>query len=131
MSQGTSQFDESFGVVVATPFVAANTTTHLSVWNQKPYEARIDSMVASNTDGIVHVLSLYINQGGPDMLIGSVTVPAGAGTLGTPPFDILAALGASVATGLYNDPTTDYLMALSVSMVAASQLVVLALGGNL
>jgi hypothetical protein len=53
---------------------------------------RIDGILVTNTDTIAHVIRYYYATGGQVRLIGSVNVPAGQGTGGTPPVDCLPAL---------------------------------------
>ena len=54
---------------------------------------RLQAITVTSSDGISHLLEIYFNNG-TDFLLGTVLIPANAGTDGIePPVDILAAIG--------------------------------------
>jgi hypothetical protein len=103
---GLSQFDETIGTVKQYPLAPADGIVVQDLWDTAPYQSRIDVIVAGNSDVIPHVVRFYYSTGGTTTLLGSVSVPAGAGTLGTPTVDMLAAFPVGLQAGMLMPPGT-------------------------
>lgn len=98
---GLATFNEINAIVEQFNFTSADTSNSKSVTTSRTQQARIDSMVVTNTDTIAHVVNVFSKTaGGVENLLGSVSVPAGAGTLGTPGVDVLAGSLPATQSGL-------------------------------
>lgn len=77
----------SFVSTVQTPaaqFVNADGTTFKTVMTAGSNGSRVDSLIATNTDGTnAYVVQLALQKSGVDYVLGEVNVPLGSGTNGT------------------------------------------------
>jgi hypothetical protein len=89
---------------------------------------QLDSILGMNSDSIAHVVNVGIYITGSLFFAGSVSIPAGAGTLGTPAVDILAGAFPPGALPLWLDTLHGVTIWLSVAIVTGS-VHVHALGG--
>lgn len=68
---------------------------------------RLDALLISNSDSIDHICEVYLNFNGPQLVVGTVNVPAGSGFSGVPPVDFCAtstpiSLGGIVVSDYYD-----------------------------
>lgn len=97
---GLSQFDETVPRVSQLVLNSGNGTTPATVWDWGTDVARVDAAFVSNNDVIPHVVDLILNNGSVATLLGSASVPAGAGYGGAPAVDVVAAVLVSALNGL-------------------------------
>ena len=89
-------FDEYAPINYLTEWDSSTATAaYQTVANGAAIRVRIDSFLATNDDAVNHVIDFAINHDATDFYVGAVSVPAGAGNAGTPPYDVGAALFAA------------------------------------
>jgi hypothetical protein len=128
---GIQTFDEILPSLLGVTFVNADGVTIKVVAGNSLQRLRCDGLIATNTDTIAHVARLYLNLAAVNYLLGSVSIPAGAGTLGAPGIDLIAgALPAAVST-IVLGPGQFLTLSMEVAVVATFTVAVAALGGQL
>lgn len=127
---GLSTFEERVPFYQATAFTSADTTVAKQAAKLTTSPVRIDSILATNTDTIPHVIRLTLVVSSVNYLIGSVSVPAGAGTLGTPSVDALAGSLPVTQAGIVLDPLNSINAAMEVAVAATFAVTLVALGGS-
>jgi hypothetical protein len=88
---GFQVFDEHEAYNLFASLVAGNGTGPNALIAVQTKPLRIDAIYVANNDTIAHVFNLYFFNGAGSIYLGSVNIPAGTGTLGTPTIDVLAA----------------------------------------
>ena len=88
----------------------------------------IDQVLVTNADSAIARLTLYLYRAGTYYPFGSCNVPIGAGTLGAPSFDVLAAALPTAFGSLILQGTDGLAWALDANLVAG-QMTVIAYGG--
>jgi hypothetical protein len=127
---GLSQFDETYPVNITTAILAIHGTTPLPNNNSGVGACRIDQIWATNDDAIPHVVSVGYYQGGANFLMGSVSVPVGAGFAGTPGIELLSAILGAQNQGIVLQ-SADYCgVGVEVAMVGTSRITLVFLGGQ-
>lgn len=87
------QFDERIMDVLALALDSTYTPgSKQTIPTNNSYDERIDVLQAVNTDTVAHELSIWLDNAPTAHGIGSVTLPAGAGTGAIPAVDVFAAL---------------------------------------
>ena len=88
--------------------------------NGQTQKGRLDAMYARNTDGIDHVLTVYLGNGGTGIPLGSVNIPsaplAGVGV----PVEVLAALGLTAEAGIVLGPGDQIEIGVQVAVVTGA-----------
>jgi hypothetical protein len=111
--------------------INANGTTVIQLTTTTDRSQRWDTILLTNTDTIAHVVRLFTHIATTQVLLGSISVPAGAGTLGAPPVELLAALFASTGQGCVLNQGNYLMISVEVAVVATFSLFVAAFGGEL
>jgi hypothetical protein len=111
--------------------VNANGTTVIQLTTVTDRSQRWDTILLTNTDTIAHVVRLYVHIATTQVLLGSVSVPAGAGTLGAAPVELLSALFPSAGQGCVLAQGNYLMLNVEVAVVATFSLYVAAFGGEL
>jgi hypothetical protein len=128
---GLSTFDEKAAVIWNALVLPAAGTGAVTLIPAQVGDVRVDTILVSNRDGIAHVIIVQVAVGAVYTIIGTVSVPAGAGTAGTPSVDILAAVLPATQVGLVL-PGGDILrISMAVAIVATFDVSVTAFGGEL
>jgi hypothetical protein len=128
---GIQTFDEILPNPQGVTFVNADGTTIKVVAGQSLQRIRIDGLIATNTDTIAHVARLYINLAAVNYLLGSVSIPAGAGTLGAAGIDLLAGAIPGVDSTIALAPGQFLTVSMEVAVVLTFTVTVASLGGQL
>ncbi len=81
-------------------------------------DRRVDAIVVSNRDGIAHVVNVNVVLAGVTVQIGSVSIPANQGYLGTPGIDLLASILPATQVGINLSPAATINVVLAVAIVA-------------
>ena len=103
------------GVVLMVP--ADGTATKI-IAAANSSDRRVDAIVVSNRDGIAHVVNVSIVIGGVTVQLGSVSIAAGQGYVGTPGIDLLAAVLPATQVGVNLAPSATINVTLTVAIVA-------------
>ncbi len=127
---GLQNFDESSPVAEANSFIAADGTTGKPITTTTGLRVRVDVIIAANTDTIAHVITLSYFDGTARVILGSVSIPAGQGTAGTPGLDILAPCLPASITGIVIVPNGYIQAGLAVAVTGANVVQLLTLGGT-
>ena len=128
---GLSFFDEQRPVQQVNKIDAAVGTALVVAWNEEPFPSRVDWIIVANSDVIPHVVDVWYNKSSYGVLVGSVSVPAGAGYGGSPSIDLLAAMMAVPFTGLLFDNNGSLSYSVEVAVTAAFTVTLLTIGGDL
>jgi len=92
---GVSVFDEKIAYVFGKGFLINQLASHTELFPGAPQNLRIDRLVATTDDTIDHEITLWINNDGNPVPVGTVHLPAGSGfSAAIPPVDLIAALPA-------------------------------------
>src|SRR6266581_6119863 len=127
---GLSQFDEQLAIVGVGIINAATGTARIAAAAFQGRQHRVDSVFCTNTDVIAHVVRLWMNKGGVFALLGSETIPAGAGTGGAPSIDLLASCLPVGEAGLVLDNTCELDVSVEVAVTLTNEVDVTLQGGN-
>jgi hypothetical protein len=112
-------------------FVNADGLTVKNLTQATSRSQRWDTILVANTDTIAHVVRVYAHKSTTMTLIGSVNVPAGAGTAGVAAVELIAALFPTGSQGAAIEQS-DYLqMSVEVAVVVAFTVWVFAFGAEL
>jgi hypothetical protein len=91
---GLSPFDEVQPWTRGTQITDSNAFAGRSLYFTAYGKSRLDLLLVASTDTVDHTLTLYINpNGGDQVYLGSVPIPAGSGFGGLLPVNVLPALG--------------------------------------
>lgn len=126
---GLQNFDESNAFAQVRYIIAGTGTSIVDFTNSNGVPFRIDALVATNNDSIAHVVNVYYFDGATPGLLGSVSVPSGAGTLGTPGVDLLPAVLPASVVGLVCGPVSKIQGNVAVAVTGGNSVQVTALGG--
>jgi hypothetical protein len=127
---GLSTFDERAVYSVARLVVPADGTSLLPLVPAQTTDIRIDSILIGNRDGISHTVSLLATIGGVVAKVGSLVIPAGQGTNGTPCLDLMAGVLPAAQVGWTLKPGDLLGVQLSVAVAATFDVPIQALGGT-
>ena len=106
----------------------ASGTTVLGLSGGEPPGVRVNSLTATSTSVNPHDLNIHYLTATLDLLIGTISIPAGAGaTSAVPPVDILAFL-ATIIPDVILTLDDAIAVALAVALGANEEIHVLALG---
>lgn len=98
---GTSLYNESSVFNQGLHYQGDGNPTLQNLMGIQPIDLRVDSIFVVSNDVIDRIWDLYIKTAeGTDIQVGSVNVPAGAGTLAAPRIDLIDAIGLGQLTGL-------------------------------
>jgi hypothetical protein len=123
-------FNESAPYIVQTIFTNATGTAKTNITTASFPRKRVDQILCANTDTIAHVVNLSI-EGAASTIIESISVPAGVGSAGVAPMNILANLNLLPVAGVYLDGTTNLAATLEVILTATKTLSFMIMGGYL
>lgn len=126
---GLSIFDETRPYTYGTTYLAAYGLISVGITSNEELSRRIDTVSMSNTDTIVHVVDINQSIGGTSFLIGSATIPIGAGIGGQPSFDVLAASQPATQTNLVLAPGDSLTFTIEVALNAGKQITAVTRGG--
>jgi len=126
---GLSTFDEVQPIVNGVTILNADGTAPKSITTAQTSRIRVDSILVSNTDTIAHVVRLYALISAVAYLIGSVSVPAGQGTAGTPAIDLLASALPITQVGIALAASVTLQASVEVVMTGATVLTINVVGG--
>jgi hypothetical protein len=127
---GLQQFDEVAAIVDVYSISSGDTPgTVTDIGQQREGAVRYDAITSVNTDSVSHNVSLYLWNVGVNHLLGTVTVPTGAGLGGVAPVDLLAALRPSDQKWLLVPPNWKLRFAFTTAVGAGATLELLAVGG--
>ena len=124
-----AQFDERVVNNSTRLVVPADGTALLPLVTVGVGDRRVDALLVSNRDTIAHVVNIVLTHVGVLTVLGSTSVPAGAGFAGAPSVDIMAASFPSTQVGM-NLTGADLLgVQLAVAVAATFDVSVTAVGG--
>jgi len=126
---GLATLDERAPYVVNTHFAPVDGTAAKPITTTATAAVRIDAITATNSDGIAHQVTLTLNDTIARLPLGSVSIPAGQGTNGTPSLDILAGSLPATVVGVVLPPGAALWLVMSVAIVAPNGVDIIALGG--
>jgi hypothetical protein len=127
---GLTQFEEVHPNTGAMPMDDTTPTTLETVFTAGLYGGRIDGLWASSTDTVDREVEFTVSETGcSDFILGTVTVPAGAGSPGVPLLNCFLALGFTQGE-LILTQQGQLESRLPVVLTAAKTLTVFAVGGN-
>lgn len=115
-------------------FVNADGTTKKTIFTAGANGSRMDNVSITSTDTVALSFNVYVNDGTSDILVGTVSVPIGAGnSASTPPMSLLTSanfpwLPSSLSTFLKTGWTVK--MAAVSAVTATKQVSVVSLGGD-
>jgi len=126
---GLQTFDERT-ILAAVKLVApADGTGAVALLPVHSSDRRVDTIIATNRDTIAHVVTLTLNNGATTIILGSVSLAAGAGTAGTPAVDVLAACLPATVVGLLLVPADNLLVTMAVAIQATFDVGFKVIGG--
>jgi hypothetical protein len=128
---GLSIFDEVQPYDVVATLNTASGIIAVSVAPQTTTPRRLDNILVTNSDVIAHVVTLLYVDSGISIVLGSWSIPAGQGYVGTPGVDLLAAVLPSTQVGLACRASVSFSLQLAVVMGATAVLGVVVNGGYL
>jgi len=127
---GLQSFDERTPFYAQADIVNATGTTfiNLNPGTQGPF--RFDQIWATNTDGIDHVVDVWLSGASLTTLIGSVNIPAGQGLAGTPGIELLTTLNSTTPVSGLGDDNTNVLINVEVTVTGANHVYLTCIGGT-
>jgi len=128
---GLGQFDETYPYTFAAHVQSTDGVASVLISGTESGPRRIDAITATNTDTIVHVIQLRQVFGTTTRLIGSATIPIGAGTGGLASLDVLAACQPSTNPSLCLLPGDSLSVVLEVALTATKVIDIVTRGGTL
>jgi len=109
----------------------ASGTANVELTNQGMPVWRVDQIIVVSTDSASRVMRLLWHTASSALLLGSATIPAGAGTAAAPSIDLIQAIAVFAGRGI-DLPAGDYLMvAMESAITSPLTIVVVAMGGTL
>lgn len=97
MTANTSPIFEVGPNSAGVQILPADTTTKMTLITADATDgSRVDAINVTSTDTSAVVVNVYVNIGGTDYTRGSVSVAAGAGTLGAATVDLVPTLAATL-----------------------------------
>lgn len=128
---GLSLYDEQIIYTRGVQFLLADGTTPKDLAMAPQGWERIHEIWATNTDAIAHVVQVMYQSGALNGLVGSVSVPAGAGVGGAASVALLATIFGTANEGLAFNPNTGVVAGLEVAMVGTAAVTLLAIAGGI
>jgi len=122
-------FDERTVLSGGVLMVPADGTATKIIVPSNSSDRRIDAIVVSNRDGIAHVVNVSHVLAGVTVQLGSVSIAAGQGYLGTPGIDLLAAILPATQVGINLPPFATLNVSLAVTIVATFDMSFFYVGG--
>jgi len=92
---------------------------------------RYDACIATSTDTIAHVVELILLDGSNTTVLGTATLPAGAGGAGTPGVDLLGLALPAVLSGIAIKAVSNFQVRFQVAIQATFQVDFTLVGGYL
>jgi hypothetical protein len=121
-------FDGAAPLLQTKHFLAADTTARVDMGYAPLPHCLVTNILLANEDTIAHVVDVWQKSSANYFLLGSVSVPAGAGFAGVPTVDLIATMGLSATGGLLQIYNNQFALSLEVAMVGAHYLDATALG---
>lgn len=130
---GFLQYNEGQPFNAAAIFNNASGTAQVQIIATSTHGGRrIDQIIACSTDTVDRVVDVWFAcANGVTTLLGSVTVPAGAGIAGVVAVDLIAHLPLTVYGGLPMQAGDALLLAMEVAVTAGKSIYFSTLGGSL
>lgn len=128
---GVSIYDERQPILGQTIILLADGTAWKTLVPASSGLFRVDDVLVTNSDTIAHDVELSIRTGGAEYIVGSVTIPAGQGYLGTPPIKAAATLAPTGQGGWIFTFNQDFRIRTTLAMVGAFALHCVVQGGTL
>jgi hypothetical protein len=97
---GIQSFDESLPLNEGASIESTDGTNWVSVHGGIQSLCRIDTILVTNSDSVDHVVNLRMNANAAQTRLTSVNLPAGTGSAGVPPVDLIAAIPGVLAGGI-------------------------------
>ena len=129
MPFGLSAFSETQPIAQGTSFTSADTTVAKNILTAQSTFARVDEIVISSDDTAAVIIDVYLRTSATNTLLGSVTVPPGAGHAGAPPVAFFGALNIANLNGIALTQVQSLQAACEATMTAAKTCVVTVVGG--
>lgn len=128
---GTQQFGETKPISNGGVIVNAGGTTHVSTCPSSNVARRFDMLLLCTDEAGSITVDVWGNYGGSDVRLGSVSVPAGTGTGGTAPKEVLSALLPADQVGIALQSSHTILISPSVAITSGKNLWWQVIGGEL
>jgi len=120
-------FNEVNFVIATHQFDDASWSTRWDLMSQSLTVTRVDFIQITNRDSIDHTVNVVMHLSGIDYTAASVTVPAGSGTAGVAPVDLVAAQAPPLFQGFVSDNFDWY--SVTISEAVSSGMTVEAIAG--
>ena len=124
------KFDERTPLAQGYQLQNGDGTNAQFVYSGDPSGSRFDSIMVTNDDVIAHNLEFQVTVNGVKFSIGSIAVPAGAGTGGVPAVEAIAALALGGIGAVILPPLSELYVRAEVAVTGAHTVSVTALGGD-
>lgn len=106
-------------------------TSNISLLANVPYAVRVDTWLAISFDTVAREFVIQVTDASlVFQVLAHFTVPAGVGTGGIPPFDVLGAILPATTQGLVLPPSTQVEVAALVALSAGKYAAFTLLGGS-
>lgn len=125
----TQKFAEIVPVYALITIGPANTTTFVQSSPTIAQQHRFDHVLALSTAAVDKYVTLEVYVGVTEFKLGTVLVPAGAGSLAVPRIDVLAALLPASADGLVLPASTLLRAAVSATLGSGEAIILSCIGG--
>jgi hypothetical protein len=125
---GLAQFNEIAPYGTNVVLSNASGTSEVTLVSSNVARLRIDAIVCTNTDTVAHVLDIKL-QYVASHVIGSVTIPAGAGYGAVPSIEVVQALNLPNVPGFILPATCFINVQLEVTLTSGKVVELCAIGG--
>lgn len=126
-----SQLSETAPIVANVGIDNSNGTSDINLVGP-PYGAwRVDSLLMQTDDTASRVVDVKIAHQGFVSIIGSATLPAGAGLGGSPSVDLLQALPTSAQSNIVLGAGDELIIAMETAITSGKSSTITVLGGTL
>lgn len=126
---GLSQFNETQPIINSTTFVNADGTTAKSILIAQSAPWRLDSINVTSDDTAALVIRIFQRAGSTNFLLGSISLPAGAGTAGALPKEFFKDGMPDTEQGLAIMGSTSLQASMESAVTAAKTVTVTVFGG--
>lgn len=123
--------DERTPLVIGVQFLAADGVGWKTIYTGPVSGARVDDILLSSNGAVAHVVEFRITLGGVNYIIGSISIPSGAGFAGAAAVSAAALPIPPLQSGWLLGYQTTLACHVAVVMGAAEELNVVAFGGIL
>lgn len=127
---GRNIYDEGTYQISLAQIVNADGTTLKQLASSQFPDLRIDNILLTSSDTVTRVVDFWYNLSGVNYLIGSVSVPAGAGYAGVAAVDAMATLLLIGQIGLPMNSSAVLNWAVETTVTAAKVVQAVVLGGR-